>query len=268
MRGPESTCGSGYVKTLGRMRVVSSIALWIWVWILGFFLATLAVLLFIPFNPLVDRRRRVMNWVNGLWGKGVMAALPLLRLEVHGLEQLRTAREPYLICANHNSVSDIIMILAAWPQLKFVTKRPIFFFPPLCINVRLAGYIQAAKGEEGGANRVLDECLRWLNRGCHVLVFPEGTRSEDGKTLRFRQGPFVMAQRAGVKILPLALSGTHRCIPKGSPWYDLRGKITLDFLAPITPSDGPKALASATRQQIQAALDRRGPPDAPLGWPT
>ncbi len=249
------------------MRGVSSFLLWTWVWILGFFLATLGLLLFIPFNPLVDKQRRVMNWVNGLWGKGVMAALPLLRLQVNGLETLRDAREPYLVFANHNSVSDIIMILAAWPQLKFVTKRPIFFFPPLCINVRLAGYIQAAKGEEGGAERVLEESLRWLNRGCHVLVFPEGTRSEDGKTLRFRQGPFVMAQKAGVKILPLALSGTHRCIPKGSFFYDLRGQITLDFLEPITPEGEPKALAALTRQRIQAALDRRGPPSAPEGWP-
>jgi 1-acyl-sn-glycerol-3-phosphate acyltransferase len=249
------------------MRAVSSIALWTWVWILGCFLSVLALVLFVPFNPLVDRRRRVISWVNGLWGKGVLAALPLLQLEVNGLDTLREAQEPYLIFANHNSVSDIIMILAVWSQLKFVTKRPIFFFPPLFINVRLAGYIQAAKGEEGGAERVLAECLRWLNRGCHVLVFPEGTRSTDGRTLRFRQGPFVMAQQAGVKILPLALSGTHRCIPKGSLWYDLRGRITLDFLEPLSPEGEPKAVASLTRQRIQAALDRRGPPESPEGWP-
>ncbi|MGQ0505780.1 MAG: lysophospholipid acyltransferase family protein [Myxococcaceae bacterium] len=239
------------------MRAVYSVACWVWVFLTGVFLNCLGLVLFIPFNPLVDPKRRVMEWVNGLWGKAILAPMLKFHLRVSGLERVLSTNEPYLICANHASVCDIIMLLAAWPYFKFITKPAVFYFPPLLVNVRLAGYIKAARGEDGGSERVLADCIRTLNRGNHVLVFPEGTRSPTDKTIRFRQGPFVIAQKAGVKVLPVAISGTHRVLPKGSFWYDFATTVNIDFLEPFVPAGEPKTVAATTRKIIDAQMEKR-----------
>src|SRR5262244_964387 len=236
-------------------QVLLSLAFWIWVALSGTVLALVAVLVFLPFNPLFDRQRRMMDWISHLWGQGIMTALPGVRLEVLGKERLRTWNQPFVFCANHRSVADIPVLLSIFPHFKFVVKKSLFWLFPIGIQLRLCGYVPAAKDKPGAGEQVLAKCRLWLRRGSNVLIFPEGTRSLDGRLLRFGQTAFVLAQRAEVPVVPIAVSGTGRVIAKGRFLYDFTGRVRVEILEPLLVEGDPKVVASRVRTLIQNAID-------------
>ncbi len=237
-------------------QALASVVFWIWVALSGTILVLIALLLFIPFNPLIDRRRRVMDWISHAWGKAIMTALPGVRLEVLGREHLRAWNEPFVFCANHQSVADIPVLLSIFPHFKFVVKESLFWLFPIGIPLRLCGYVPSAKDKPGAAEQVLAKSERWLRRGSSMLIFPEGTRSLDGRLLRFGQAAFFLAQRAGVPVVPIAISGTGRVIAKGRFLYDFTGSVRVEILEPLRVEGDPKAVASRVRTLIQNAINR------------
>jgi 1-acyl-sn-glycerol-3-phosphate acyltransferase len=239
-------------------QVLLSIAFWIWVALSGMVLALAALLLFVPFNPLIDRRRRAMDWISHLWGKGIMTMLPGVRLEVIGKDRLRTWNEPFVFCANHQSVADIPVLLSTLPHFKFVVKESLFWLFPIGLQLRLCGYVPAAKDKPGAAEQVFAKSGLWLRRGSNMLIFPEGTRSLDGRLLRFGQAAFALAQRSGVPVVPVAVSGTGRVIAKGRFLYDFTGVVRVEILEPLRVEGDPKACASRVRALIQSAIHDRG----------
>src|SRR5687767_14597485 len=114
-----------------------------------------------------------------------MLVLPGVKMELLGVDRLRQATEPFVIVSNHQSIADIIILLAYLPRFKFVAKPALFKIPAMGLHLWLAGYIRASRGEPGGSERVLRQAQRWLRRGEHVMVFAEGTRSVDSQLLRF-----------------------------------------------------------------------------------
>lgn len=237
--------------------MIGSFLLWVWVWILGTFLATLAVALSIPFNPWTDPKRVVVGYLSQAWGRGVMWVLPGITIEARGFEHLKGG--PVMLVPNHSSISDVIMLLAALPQFKFMAKAPIFWIPPIGWHLYLAGYIRAGTGEETDAPRVLAQCLKWLKLGCHILWFPEGHRSKDGEVKRFKNGAFVAAKQAGVKVVPVAISGTPSVIKNRSLRYYFKGiRVQITLLPPFEVDGEPRAAAAKARELVaqQVKLQR------------
>ncbi|HXN40435.1 MAG TPA: 1-acyl-sn-glycerol-3-phosphate acyltransferase [Myxococcaceae bacterium] len=233
-----------------------SILLWAWVGLSCALLSLIGLILFVPFNPWTDPRREMMEFISRLWGKGIAYVLRGIAIRVTGRENLSACPGPFVICSNHQSVADIPLLLAVLPPFKFIAKPALFWLPPLGLQLRISGYIPAAGGEPGGAERVLSQAQSWLRRGVHILVFPEGTRSRDGRILRFRQGAFALAQRAGVPVLPVAITGTRRVIPKGSFAFRFVGKVHVEILRPVGVDEDPKAVASRVRGLLQEAVSR------------
>ena len=104
---------------------------------------------------------------------------------------------------------------------------------------------------------MLAECRRTLGEGLSVMMFPEGTRSEDGTIGRFKDGAFELAIDAGVPVLPLALTGTRDCRPKGSVWFG-EASAVVRVLEPLstrgmTREDLPR-LRDEARERIVAAV--------------
>lgn len=100
-----------------------------------------------------------------------------------------------------------------------------------------------------------------LRRGISLLVFPEGTRSPDGKLLPFRPGPFSMAIEAQVPVVPITVHGSHRLMPKGRNWVQ-PGEVTLSFHQPIVTEgltiQDRAELMERTRSVIEKALAETG----------
>ncbi|WP_158502456.1 1-acyl-sn-glycerol-3-phosphate acyltransferase [Vitiosangium sp. GDMCC 1.1324] len=238
------------------MRLLLSVLVWTWIALWATVLVLLSVVLFIPFNPWTDPRRRVMDFMNRLWARGSFWAMPGIVIEVVGEERLREHPGPFVICSNHQSVADIPLMLAVLPPFKFIAKPPLFWVPILGLQLRLTGHIEAGRGEEGAAQRVLSRSMVWLQRGANILAFPEGTRSRDDRVLRFGQGPFALAQRAGVPVLPVSVSGTGEVIAKGRFLYRFVGRFRVEILEPVRVEGDPKAVASRVRSLIQEAVER------------
>lgn len=234
--------------------MIGSILLWFWVGLVGGTIAVVNAFVFLICNPLVDPGRRVVGNISRLWGILIMGVLPRVRVRVEGLEHLATGG-PYVLCANHQSVSDIIMVLAYFPHMKFVAKDSLFRTPPICLNMRVSGYIPARIGQSDANQRVGADMKMWLKRGINVIVFAEGTRSPDGSILRFRQGPFAIAREAGVKVVPVAFHNTRSVLPKGSWIYRFNTNVLIRLLPPIEVALDPKETASRARQQVVEVLE-------------
>lgn len=235
--------------------MIASLLLWVWVGLWGTFVAITSLVLFIPFNPWTDPKRRVVLYMSGLWGWGVLLYVRrFLPVDAYGLEKLETGG-PYVLCPNHYSIADTITFLGVLPNFAFVVRKDVFFMPMIGLQLWLSGYVRAV--ESDGGQSVLSGCTRWLNRGVSVLMFPEGTRSADGKVHRFRQGPFLIAQKLNVPVVPIAITGTREIIPKGRNSYQLqrRGqRVIVKVLDPFMVGDDTKAAAQRARAAVEKAV--------------
>jgi 1-acyl-sn-glycerol-3-phosphate acyltransferase len=91
------------------------------------------------------------------------------------------------------------------------------------------------RGNRDAALAAVKQGVEYIKSGSSFLVYPEGTRSPNGRLLRFKKGTFVMAIEAGVPIVPVACSGAHRVMEKNSLVIH-PGKVTVRFLEPIDAS--------------------------------
>jgi len=126
---------------------------------------------------------------------------------------------PYVFMANHQSAFDIFVLLAGLPvPFRWVAKEELFKIPIFGPAMRRAGYIPINRANPRDAVRSLNEAAKKIQEGVSVIVFPEGTRSEDGKLLPFKSGGFVLAIKSQVPIVPTALIGTFEIKPRGRFW--------------------------------------------------
>lgn len=156
------------------------------------------------------------------------------RIEVSGLENvLRDG--PQVFAANHESLADILVLAATLPvPFRFVAKRELFDIPFLGWHMRRAGFVAIDRGRPQRAARTLIEASRRVREGVSAVVFPEGTRSHDGLLLPFRGGGFLLAMRAGVPIVPVAIRGTGEIVRKGE--WTIRPATARIALLPAIPA--------------------------------
>jgi 1-acyl-sn-glycerol-3-phosphate acyltransferase len=149
------------------------------------------------------------------WGVMVWALNPFWRIEIEGAERLHQGG-PYLVCSNHQSMMDVLVLMALRSDFKWVSGVRFFKIPMLAVYMRLAGYIAADLKNPFSAKGILDECSAWIAKGVSVGLFPEGTRSATGRLGNFKSGAFRVALENDVAVLPVAIDGTAEIMPKGS----------------------------------------------------
>ena len=184
----------------------------------------------------------------GVWLAGV-------RVETRGLEHLDLARH-YIFMANHASNADPPILIPALPRRTSVlVKRELFRVPLLGRAMLMAKLVPIDRRNKGAAIASMLAAAGVVREGLDMTVFPEGTRSSDGRLLPFKQGPFYMALETGAPIVPVTILGTYEILPKGR----LRvkpGRATLVFHAPVEPQAFAErdALMAAVRERIASVL--------------
>lgn len=118
--------------------------------------------------------------------------------------------QPAVFICNHQSHLDVLALIALQPKLIFMTNDWVWKFPLYGAIIRKAGYFPASWGLSRNSAHVKE----LVAKGYSIVIFPEGTRSEDGAIQRFHRGAFATAQELGLDILPLCIHGFHNALPK------------------------------------------------------
>jgi 1-acyl-sn-glycerol-3-phosphate acyltransferase len=140
-----------------------------------------------------------------------------------------------LLVSNHQSHLDPPIIGLGCPrQLNALARKTLFDVPVLGRLIALLGSIPIDRDGMGLAG--LREAMRCLKGGGVVLIFPEGTRSPDGKIAQFKPGFVSLAVRSRASILPCAIEGAHDCWPRGRK-FPKPGRIRVHFGSPILPDE-------------------------------
>lgn len=194
--------------------------------------------------------------VNGartaLWMAGV-------RVRVEGLEHI-----PAGVCvfvANHASNADPPAVVGAIPRrVALLAKREVFRVPILSRALLLASFVPVDRTNREAAIQSVDEAIGHLRKGISYLVFPEGTRSHDGRLRQFKKGTFVMAIRAGVPVVPIAVIGSQRIMKKGSSAL-YPGEVVVRFLPAVATRGNADERKDELMRQVQATISDALPED-------
>jgi 1-acyl-sn-glycerol-3-phosphate acyltransferase len=231
-----------------------SAAYWIFLFVTMPLLFAGALVVFLA-TALVDRRRVALHLYSCAWATFYVVVNPLWRVRVSGREKLPW-RGAAVLVANHLSTLDILVVYALFRPFKWVSKAELFRVPVLGWNMRLNDYVPVRRGDRESIREMMDHCRAHLARGVPVLLFPEGTRSKDGRLQAFKDGAFKLAVEARVPVIPVAITGTSDALPKHGLVLRQRMRARVEVLDPIDPAafGSVDALREAARAALAAAL--------------
>ncbi|HEV2388783.1 MAG TPA: lysophospholipid acyltransferase family protein [Candidatus Acidoferrales bacterium] len=234
--------------------------------------AFLALLILLAGLPLL-----LASWLAGTIAPLYPAAVAGLRMTL-ALAGIRvraagTANIPSGAClffANHTSAVDPVAVLLAVPRrIAFLAKQELFRIPLLGVAMRLAGFVPVDRASREDAAKSADRAVEVLRCGISMVIYPEGTRSPDGRLASFKRGGFLIAIRAAIPVVPVTILGAERVLPRSERW--LRpGEIVVQFHSPIDaaacrPEDREAllervraAIASALPEQLRGAEEKPG----------
>ena len=204
-------------------------------------------LLTAPFDP----NRKAAHLFASFWGMFYLYTNPWWKTTFVGRELIEPGKT-YVLVANHQSYWDILVLYGLYKPFKFVSKESIFKMPFVGQNMVFNQYVKIKRGDLKSIKEMMNTCKGWLKQGSSILLFPEGTRSEDGEIKNFRDGAFRMAVDCGVPVVPVVIDGTHEILGKQSKAIGFRSDITIKVLPPVHPEefDGSSGLMRKHVHQI------------------
>ncbi|WP_022849983.1 lysophospholipid acyltransferase family protein [Limisalsivibrio acetivorans] len=212
------------------MRRVYSFFFWIF---LGLFTAMLVIVGY-PKSKLT-KDPHAYKKLSAVWAGGLMRMLGI-KLDVEGLEKL-DRNEHYVFMGNHISYVDIFVMLNLFKDrpFLFMAKKELFSIPFFGYAIRHIGMIPIEREDKKDGIKSLLTAAKKISEGYSVLLFPEGTRSEDGQLGNFKRGAFLLANRTGNRIAPFILRGTNEAMPKKGWLVKPFVNVHLKFMDPINP---------------------------------
>jgi len=200
---------------------------------------------------------RLLTWIAGV------------RIRVEGMEQL-DPNATYVFVGNHTSQFDIYAFQAAFSHdFRWIAKKELFRIPLFGRAMRKVGFISIDRSHGRKALKSLNLAAKRIANGASVLIFPEGTRSADGRLQPFKSGAILLAIRSGVPVVPIGFNGACKVLPKGA-LLPRGGEIVLRVGKPIPTSSytarDKQALAEILHQRVAKLLDTDHlPPPAEQG---
>lgn len=217
------------------------------------------VLLFLPLLALArlrgrdDPSNRLAGRMMRRLGRTAARLTPLWRFRVEGEPPADLDRRAYVVVSNHESTADPFLLSFLPWDMRWIGKEEIYRTPVTGWALRLGGDIAVRRGDGKSVREMMNACHETLAQGLPVMIFPEGTRTPDGRLLPFKDGAFQLAIEAGVPILPVAIAGTRRCRPKGSRWFG-EAEAVARILAPIDTAGLTRADVERLREETRTAI--------------
>lgn len=145
---------------------------------------------------------------------GLMHRIGIMTYEINGLEKLN--RPGQLILANHPTLVDIVFLISRIKQANCIVKDSLWRNPFMRGPILNAGYIS-----NGDPEKMIADCVAWLQSGGTMIIFPEGTRSLPGKPYHFQRGAVTISLQANRIVTPVTLSCYPSTLTKAEHWYQI-----------------------------------------------
>lgn len=218
--------------------------LYIAIWVI---FATLVLGLVVIFLSFFVRSGNPMHKIARFWGRSILI-VSRIKVSVKWPADIDRSKS-YIYMSNHQSNFDIPVLLGHLKvQFRWLAKMELFKIPIFGHAMRKAGYISIDRNKRESAFKSLKNAAREIKSGVSVLIFPEGTRSRNGKIRPFKKGGFIMAIDSGAPIVPIVISGTRSIMTKGSIKIN-PGKVSVVVHQPIQTS-------VYTRETKEALMER------------
>lgn len=175
-----------------------------------------------------------------------------IRLDVRGQEKIPRGRA-VVFMANHESNIDSPAIFACLPPVLVLGKKEAFRIPILGTAMRLRGFIPVDRKDRERAIEAVEQACQALRAGHSFVVFPEGTRSPNGRLQPLKKGGFIMALKAGAPIMPVSLSGGRRIMGKGKARI-YPGSFLITFHEPIRTDNRTLEDRDQVMEEVRQAL--------------
>jgi 1-acyl-sn-glycerol-3-phosphate acyltransferase len=216
-------------------------------------------------SSLLERSGHFAHWCARTWSRLILSTTGV-RVTVSGLERLDPGRS-YVFVANHQSFYDIPIVFWSLPyQLRIMAKASLGSLPFIGWHLRRTGHLLVNR-RRPNRTKIYGWASRLTSSGLSLIVFPEGTRSRDGRVAPFKGGSFLLALEAGLPVVPLSVVGSRRVMLKGR-LTTYPGDVRLVVHAPIETTDlagtDPRVFGERVRAVIvpDAESDRDlAPPD-------
>ena len=172
--------------------------------------------------------------------------------------------EPGIIVANHQSSLDIILLMAAFPKVKFFVADWVKNSPLFGPIAEYLGYYVRSEGYEGSLTNLKKD----IDQGWSLVIFPEGTRTTDGTIRRFHKGAFYLASQVNAPVTPVVFYGNWRIMPKNHCFTITRGLSVMQVLEPVKTEnidyhDLAKRVATLVKNSYAKLCDRYDGPENP-----
>ena len=210
-------------------------------------LGTVAIILSLP-----DSSGNTPHLVARLWGK-ILLSITGTKVKIQGLENINPQKS-YILVSNHQSAFDIFALLGYLShQFRWIAKASLFRAPFLGWAMSRIGYIPIERDSPKKAYRSMLRAAEKVQQGVSVIIFPEGTRSPDGNLQPFKKGVFLIALKSQAPIVPIAIRGTAKIMPKGD-WRAHPGDVQIIIGPPIETAGIPPEKEWELSQRIRNAL--------------
>jgi len=201
------------------LRRAGSLLFWSFLVVSSLLLFPVALLIWAT-TVLFDRRLVLLHRFTCFWASLYTWLNPVWRVHIEGRDKIRPDAA-YVMVANHQSLLDILVLFRLFTHFKWVSKIENFRVPAIGWNMALNGYIKLRRGDKDSIADMMAACERTLADGNSIMMFPEGTRSPDGRLRDFKHGAFTLAQQTRRPLLPILIHGTADALPKRG--FVLRG---------------------------------------------
>ena len=169
-------------------------------------------LILLAFDPI---KQRIPQRMVRFWGRTIMR-MCFIRIHVLGLENIEGLKSA-VFAANHQSMVDIFMMVAFIPRrLAFLAKKQTRLIPVIGQLMPMLGHIMVDRSNPKKSLRSVQRCINALSGNRSIAIFPEGTRTIDGKMKPFKSGSLKIPLRTGAPLVPVTLCGTLNVMPKNT----------------------------------------------------
>lgn len=225
------------------------------------FRTILAAVVLVLFMLVVGLPFLFIAWISGVagplypvvvFGLRLFFATAGLRVRMEGEENIPPGA--CLFLANHTSALDPLALFISIPRrIAFMAKEELFRIPMLGLAMRSARFISVDRASREAAAASANRAVSQLRQGVSMVIYPEGTRSPDGRLLPFKRGAFLIAIRAGRPVVPVSIVGAERLLPKGEGRIR-PGKILIRFHPAMEMSAYVESDRELLRERVRAAV--------------